>query len=119
VGKNQDPDPDFLTILDPRSSSATLNIILKIFFRVKRQMEEELKTEGLHRGGTGKPAKTGVLAQQKCCSWLRTGTAAELELPILTAAKYRPNLGGASDHERLLVIYQTFFLFLFPDPTFQ
>jgi hypothetical protein len=43
VGKNQDPDPDFLTILDPGSGFATLNIILKIFSRVKRQMEEELK----------------------------------------------------------------------------
>jgi hypothetical protein len=31
VGKTLDPDPDFLTILEPGSGSATLNIILKIF----------------------------------------------------------------------------------------
>jgi len=30
---------------------------------------------GLNHGGAGKPAKTGVLAQQKYCSWLCTKTA--------------------------------------------
>ncbi len=70
---------------------------------------------GLHHGGAGKTAKTGVLAQQKCCSWLCTETAATclLKLPILMAAEYQPNLGGASDDERLLVIFQTFFFFFF------
>ena len=39
--------------------------------------------------------------------------AAFMELPILTTAEYRPNLGGASDDERLLVIFQScFILFL-------
>ena len=41
--------------------------------------------------------------------------AAFMELPILTAAEYRPNLGGASDDERLLVIFRScFILFLVP-----
>ncbi len=41
--------------------------------------------------------------------------AAFMELPILTAAEYRPNLGGASDDERWLVIFQScFILFLVP-----
>jgi hypothetical protein len=36
--------------------------------------------------------------------------AAFMELPILTAAEYRPNLGGASDDERLLVIFRSCFI---------
>ncbi len=38
---------------------------------------------------------------------------AMLKLPILMAAEYLPNLGGALDDERLLVIFQTFFFFFF------
>ncbi len=37
--------------------------------------------------------------------------AAFMELLILMAAEYRPNLGGASDYERLLVIFQSCLLF--------
>jgi hypothetical protein len=39
--------------------------------------------------------------------------AAFMELPILTAAKYQPNLGSASDDERLLVMFRSCFILFF------
>ncbi len=49
--------------------------------------------------------------KKKCCPGLHTGTTSALmKLRILTAAEYRPNLGVASDDERLLVIFQSFFI---------
>ncbi len=83
MGKNQDPDPDFLNILDPGSSSATLNIILKIFFRVKRQMEEESKmARKVYIAETRVNLRIQEYWHNKCCSWLRTGTAAACQVGV-------------------------------------
>jgi hypothetical protein len=117
VGKTLDPNPDFLTILDPGSGSATLNIILKIFFKVKCKIEEILK---MAREVYITEARANLRRQEY---WHNISVAlgfvpkplppAMLKLPILLAAEYQPNLGGASDAERLLVIFQTFFFFFF------